>query len=82
MASGDVRLVRDSSSETEDQEDPVKCVLCSSSGRSRRLILCEGVREGQPCGGSYHAFCLGLAAVPEGTWLCPECAPATVDLTN
>ncbi|KAJ9519907.1 hypothetical protein QJQ45_014633, partial [Haematococcus lacustris] len=45
------------------------CSICKSPADADRLLLCDG------CGTGYHTFCLTppLAAVPEGTWLCPAC---------
>ncbi|KAJ9504821.1 hypothetical protein QJQ45_005656 [Haematococcus lacustris] len=45
------------------------CSICKSPADADRLLLCDN------CGTGYHTFCLTppLAAVPEGTWLCPAC---------
>ena len=26
------------------------------------------------CDQAYHTYCVGLDAIPEGTWYCPECS--------
>lgn len=43
------------------------CCLCNQGGS---LLCCDG------CPASYHLRCIGEQAksLPEGEWLCPECA--------
>lgn len=41
------------------------CVLCGSGGS---LLCCDA------CPGAYHLRCLQGKAIPDGEWLCPECA--------
>ena len=43
------------------------CVLCGLGGS---LLCCDG------CPAAYHMRCIGETAksIPEGEWLCPECA--------
>ena len=43
------------------------CVLCGVGGS---LLCCDG------CPAAYHMRCIGETAksIPEGEWLCPECA--------
>ncbi|XP_054917474.1 histone-lysine N-methyltransferase NSD2 [Dermacentor andersoni] len=40
------------------------CMLCSKGGQ---LLCCEG------CPAAFHETCLGLQAVPEEAFLCPDC---------
>lgn len=44
-----------------------ECVLCGMNGN---LLCCDG------CPGAYHARCVGItkSTLPQGDWLCPECA--------
>lgn len=48
-----------------------ECTVCGIEGD---LFCCDG------CPGSFHRQCIGVARLPEGKWLCPECK--TVDATK
>ena len=53
--------------------DSLRCGVCDlSSGARAATVLCDG------CDGAYHLTCLTppLAAVPNGSWSCPECQAA------
>lgn len=57
------------------------CTVCGSEGE---LMMCEyNVNSDDPdamavCPHVYHAPCLGLSTVPEGTFICPRHSDATV----
>ena len=55
----------------EEAEAEDNCVVCGSGEQADVLLLCDS------CNSAYHTFCLDppLAAVPEGDWYCPDCAP-------
>ena len=45
-----------------------KCCQCEEGVHEELLIVCDR------CDRGFHTFCLGLPpAVPEGSWLCPDC---------
>jgi hypothetical protein len=54
------------SSEGEDGNED-ECAACGDGGE---LLLCDG------CPAAFHLFCVGLAAAPEGEWLCGDCRRA------
>jgi hypothetical protein len=54
--------------ELEEIENDDQCAVCLAEGD---LLCCDG------CPSSYHKRCLDILAhesLPEGKWLCPECA--------
>jgi len=55
----------------EDVEATV-CEVCGTDDKEDLLLLCD------ICACGYHTYCLQppLAAVPDGTWLCPTCVKA------
>jgi len=59
-----------SSDEESDEED--QCLTCSGakSSTANPLLLCDG----PSCSQGQHLKCARLATVPEGDWLCPDCA--------
>ena len=67
----EVRMLRGFLAETASI--PERCWWCdgdeSKTGTTMEMVLCDG--EGCQRGG--HLRCAGLAAVPEGDWMCPCC---------
>ena len=59
----------------EEEVDEVECARCGVDTwlDGNWLLLCDG----DGCERAYHTRCLSptLDGVPEGDWLCPECAP-------
>ncbi|CAK9112806.1 PHD and RING finger domain-containing protein 1, partial [Durusdinium trenchii] len=51
----------------EDFSEP--CYVCDSDEDEASLLLCDAPGCSRTC----HLNCCGLAAVPEGEWLCSEC---------
>ena len=55
-------------------DEDVACEVCGVETwlPGNWILLCDG-----GCGSAYHTLCLEpqLFEVPEGDWLCPECAP-------
>lgn len=51
----------------EDDGNMEHCALCTLGGS---LLCCDG------CPAAYHMRCLGEGprSIPDGEWLCPECA--------
>nr|VZI35329.1 unnamed protein product [Spirometra erinaceieuropaei] len=45
------------------------CVECQDSGNGEQMMFCDR------CDRGYHAFCVGLSCIPEGSWECPTCVP-------
>ena len=67
-----------SSSDADADEEEIDEVACHACGidtwvPGNELLLCDG----DGCESAYHIRCLAppLDEVPEGTWLCPRCAP-------
>jgi thymidylate kinase/transposase InsO family protein len=44
------------------------CAICSSPFDDDLMMLCDH------CDRGYHTYCIGLQAVPAGSWICPGCA--------
>ena len=53
-------------------QNDYECTVCGKDLESGELLCCE------LCPRVYHLHCLTppLAAIPEGDWFCPRCAPA------
>ncbi|CAL4938913.1 unnamed protein product [Urochloa decumbens] len=47
-----------------DLESDSICSVCHDGGE---ILLCDN------CPSSYHHDCIGLEAIPEGSWYCPSC---------
>jgi hypothetical protein len=47
-------------------EDP--CVVCTSLDDEDKCLICDN------CDMCLHFYCIGLAAIPDGAWICPWCA--------
>jgi hypothetical protein len=47
-------------------EEP--CVVCNSLDDEDKCLICDN------CNMCLHYFCIGLAAIPDGAWICPWCA--------
>ncbi|KAJ3331225.1 PHD and RING finger domain-containing protein 1 [Blyttiomyces sp. JEL0837] len=54
----------------EDDEEDLECMICGTV-TADTLILCD------ICDGGCHLFCVGLDAVPDGEWYCPNCEGQT-----
>ena len=54
----------DDAAAADDDDDDDVCWTCGQGGE---LLLCDG------CEAQHHNGCVGLAMVPEGEWLCPDC---------
>lgn len=52
----------------EEEEESRPCIVCNSAEHEDLTLLCDG------CDTPYHTHCIGLETVPEGSWLCMECA--------
>lgn len=52
----------------EEEEESRPCIVCNSAEHEDLTLLCDG------CDTPYHTHCIGLDGVPEGSWLCMECA--------
>ena len=63
---GQSRSEGDQSAETDDEV----CAVCSrpDSDRGNEIVLCDN------CDLGFHQKCCGLAAIPEGDWICPSCS--------
>ncbi|KAH8061253.1 hypothetical protein JL721_8914 [Aureococcus anophagefferens] len=48
------------------------CVVCGEEGDTATLLLCDG--QDKHCKNAAHLACVGLDAVPDGEWFCPDCA--------
>merc|ERR1719491_1208173 len=39
-------------------------------------MICDGGDYLKGCGKNFHVLCVGLAEIPQGDWVCSECAKA------
>ena len=69
------KIVEDLESGDEEADAEDRCAVCGVETwiEGNWLLLCDG----DNCGKAYHTQCLSpkLDAVPDGDWLCPDCAP-------
>ncbi|RCV45278.1 hypothetical protein SETIT_9G441200v2 [Setaria italica] len=56
-----------------DLESDSICSVCHDGGE---LLLCDN------CPSSYHHDCVGLEAIPEGSWYCPSCRCSICNLSD
>ena len=72
-AAGDARpkayCGRHSSTMLATGETDPPCVVCRSTGREDKMLLCD------ECDKGYHTDCLSppLASIPDGDWFCKKC---------
>ena len=75
-------LVGDEESNVEgafsDEEDVSidegdRCAICKDGGE---LMVCDGGDKHPGCGKSFHAECVNRSAIPDGDWICQDCAKA------
>lgn len=55
----------------EEEEDDDLCCICRDGGD---LMICDGGREMDGCGKSFHHHCVNRPSIPEGDWICSPCA--------
>ena len=51
--------------------------MCGGVDNEDMVLLCDGkLEDGTGCDKEYHMYCLtpALREIPEGLWLCDECA--------
>lgn len=53
--------------EVTDDSDTQPCPFCGDNDNEEVLLLCDG------CDVPSHTYCLGLDAVPSGSWYCEAC---------
>ncbi|EED22816.1 PHD and RING finger domain protein, putative [Talaromyces stipitatus ATCC 10500] len=53
--------------EVTDDSDTQPCPFCGDNDNEEVLLLCDG------CDVPSHTYCLGLDAVPSGSWYCRAC---------
>ncbi|KAE8154740.1 hypothetical protein BDV25DRAFT_147356 [Aspergillus avenaceus] len=51
----------------DDLAELSPCIICRESDNEEFLLLCDG------CDAPSHTYCLGLDAVPSGSWYCSRC---------
>ncbi|CAL4930496.1 unnamed protein product [Urochloa decumbens] len=56
-----------------DLESDSICSVCHDGGE---ILLCDN------CPSSYHHDCIGLEAIPEGSWYCPSCRCSICNLSD
>jgi len=56
--------------EEEESHDDV-CQICNEDGE---LMICDGGKDMEGCGRGFHALCVGRSTIPEGDWICSDCA--------
>jgi len=62
----------DSAVEGEFSEDDKDlCAVCKEAGE---LMVCDGGDEDDGCGRAFHVGCINRQVVPDGDWICQECA--------
>ncbi|KAG7369059.1 zinc finger C3HC4 type domain containing protein [Nitzschia inconspicua] len=54
-----------------DGDDEDVCTVCHGHGE---LMVCDGGEEDDGCGKAFHAACVNRSQIPEGDWICQECA--------
>ena len=47
------------------------CCICRDGGE---LMVCDGGKEMDGCGRSFHCQCVGRPDIPDGDWICSDCA--------
>jgi hypothetical protein len=57
-------------SEEEDDDDDL-CAICKEDGE---LVICDGGDEDEGCKKSFHIRCINRQIIPEGDWICKDCA--------
>lgn len=63
--------------EDDDYEDIQLCEKCNQVGDEAALLLCDGMHG--TCNAAYHYTCVGLNAIPRGSWFCPDCVERGFD---
>lgn len=58
-------------SDNDDDDSSDVCVYCKDGGN---LMICDGGTEMDGCGKSFHHECVDLPSIPEGDWVCSNCA--------
>lgn len=67
--------------DTEDVfEDIQVCELCKQVGDENMLLLCDGMNS--TCNAAFHCSCVGLDAIPHGSWFCPDCKERGFDTSS
>lgn len=61
----------DSDIEGNFSDDDDRCTICNDGGE---LMICYGGDEYEGCGKSFHAACVSRSQIPEGDWICQNCA--------
>lgn len=51
----------------DDSADFQPCPICGDADNEEILLLCDG------CDAAWHTYCVGLDAVPTGSWYCEQC---------
>ena len=62
-------LVNDDDDASESSDT---CQVCQKEDGT--LMVCDGGRHMEGCGRCYHAGCVGRSSIPDGDWICTECA--------
>ena len=57
-----------------EAEEETPCQVCGRDDDAPTLLLCDACDSG-----ACHLACAGLAAVPDGDWLCARCAQAPAE---
>ena len=76
---------RTSKSKANAQLTLLKCPVCASSDDAEfAMVVCDDTTglAHEPNARAYHIACLGLEAVPDGDWFCPECIEARQQQLN
>lgn len=56
----------------DEDDDFDACHVCGDGGE---LIVCDaGDHRADSCGRSFHVHCIGREQVPDGDWICQDCA--------
>ena len=62
-------VVNDEDDDDDDENDV--CTICQGHGE---LMVCDGGDRMEGCGRSFHIACIDRVVVPEGDWVCQDCA--------
>lgn len=63
-----------------DSNDDDELELCDVCKKGGRLLVCDGGDHQKGCGRPFHVGCVGREEVPDGDWICRNCAKTTMGI--
>ncbi len=55
----------------DDDKSQDECAVCGLGGE---LLICDGGDHAEGCKKCFHVQCIGLESIPDGDWICSQCA--------